>query len=239
MNTSKTHLFSLIIALSFTGMTLSACDNEVKGNKAGVAEPSAEEAKATEEPAVDEKKPEDKPAAAASTGEAITINKDASKIGFVGSKVTGKHEGGFKDFDGKVKLDDKGNLTMVAFTVKTDSVFSDSEKLTGHLKSPDFFDTAKFPEAKFESTSIKAGSDAKTDDGKAYTHTVVGNMTLHGITKELTFPAMVDTSGDKVKASTNFVFDRNIFDITYKGMADDLIKPDVKMTIDFEAPKKS
>jgi polyisoprenoid-binding protein YceI len=234
MITSHTRLFALCVALTFSGVTLTACDNEVKGPKAGVAEPVvADDTKTEDAPKADEKKEE------AGVPMELTVNKEASKISFIGAKVTGKHDGGFKDFDGKLKLGADGNLEMVAFTVKTDSVYSDAEKLTGHLKAPDFFDTAKFPEAKFESTAITTGSEVKTEDGKAYTHTIVGNMTIRGITKSLTIPAMVDTSGDTVSASSDFVFDRNIFEITYKGKADDLIKPDVKMSVELKAPKKS
>ena len=70
-----------------------------------------------------------------------------------------------------------------------DSIWTDTEKLTGHLKSADFFDVAKFPKSTFESTEIKAGSsDAKAKDA---THTVTGNLTLHGVTRSIQFPAKI------------------------------------------------
>ena len=236
MKISK-NVLGALVALSFAGVTLTACDNEVKGPKAEVSEPEKVEEKA-EAPKTEEA---EKPAAAAeekAAAKELAINKEASKVEFTGAKITGKHDGGFKDFDGKIMVGEDGKVQGVNFTVKTASVFSDQEKLTGHLQSPDFFDVEKFPEAKFESTSVKEGSDAKTEDGKAYSHTVEGNMTLHGITKKLTFPAHIDASGDKVVASTDFVIDRSTFDIVYKGKPDDLIKQEVQLRVNFEAPKQ-
>ena len=114
------------------------------------------------------------------------MNTAASTIGWTGSKVTGDHEGDFKKFDGKMMVNSAGELQKVTFTVDTTSVTSDNEKLTGHLKSPDFFDVAKFPTASFESTNIVAGSEEKMEDGTPYTHTISGNLNLHGVTKEIT-----------------------------------------------------
>lgn len=238
MKTTTQKLLALSIAFSLTGATLTACDNEVKGPKADTTEVPAATAPATdnaEAPAADEKK--DDAAAPAAELKAVEVNKETSKIEFVGAKVTGKHEGGFKDFSGKLMVDDKSAVQGVQFTVKTASVFSDDEKLTGHLMSPDFFDVEKMPEATFESTSIKEGSDVKGEGDKTYSHTITGNLALHGVTKQITFPANIDTSGDKITASADFVIDRFDFNIKYPGMKDDLIKQEVKLMINLEAPK--
>ena len=85
-------------------------------------------------------------------------------IGFVGSKVTGQHEGNFKEWSGTVALKDgKAAGGKLEFTVQTASVEVDTAnanaftpKLLEHLKSPDFFDVAKFPTAAFKSSAIKA-----------------------------------------------------------------------------------
>src|SRR5262245_40787239 len=65
---------------------------------------------------------------------------EASTIGFVGSKVTGKHEGGFQKFAGEFKVAE-GRLADAEnkVVIDTSSLFSDNNRLTGHLKSPDFF----------------------------------------------------------------------------------------------------
>src|SRR5262245_41046818 len=63
-----------------------------------------------------------------------------SKIEWVGSKVTGKHEGGFREFKGLVQVDpaapEKGKVDV---EIDATSLYTDSDKLVGHLKTPDFF----------------------------------------------------------------------------------------------------
>ena len=236
ITTPSRHPLALTSALLAACLMLSACDNEVKGAKATVEEP-------TEEVVAQEL--EEAPAAAAVEEEealgvtTLEVDKSASKIAFVGAKLTGKHDGGFKEFDGKLELNPSGDLTGVMFTVDVDSVYTDNDMLTGHLKQGDFFEVATYPEATFQSTEVRPGSDQKAEDGTPYTHTVVGNMTMRGVTKKLTFPVLVDTTGEHVVASTDFVVDRNDFKITYPGKPDDLIKPEVKISIALQAPKKS
>lgn len=66
--------------------------------------------------------------------------------------MTGKHEGGFKAFKGALEVVEN-SLTKSRVRVKLEmsSVFSDAEKLTGHLKSPDFFGVEQFPVTRFVS----------------------------------------------------------------------------------------
>ncbi len=108
--------------------------------------------------------------------------------------------------------------SKVEFTIDTTSLYADSEKLTGHLKSADFFDVEAHPIASFESTSIAA-----TDDG----YSVTGNLSLHGVTKQVVFPAAISVADDVVTADAEFSIQRFDFNIEYKGMADDLIRDDV------------
>lgn len=86
--------------------------------------------------------------------------------------------GRFSDFEGTFSYDKKDTaVSKIAVTVKTASVDSNHAERDKHLRSNDFLDTGKFPEAKFVSTSYTEGSD-----GKAI---LKGNLTLHGVTKEV------------------------------------------------------
>lgn len=148
-----------------------------------------------------------------------------SKIEWVGSKVTGKHEGGFKEFKGTVQVDpsapEKGRVDV---EIDTTSLYTDNDKLVGHLKTPDFFDTANHPKATFTTTDVKKGADKWT---------ITGNLTLRGITKSVTFPAKVNVSDAGVDVDADFAINRKDFDMKYAGKADDLIRDDVaiKLTI--------
>jgi polyisoprenoid-binding protein YceI len=165
--------------------------------------------------------------ASAATGTKYVFT-PASQVNFVGSKVTGSHAGGFKAFTGYFTIKDGapvGNDHKVVIDMK--STFSDDEKLTGHLKSPDFFDVEKFPQSTFDITGIKKDSDTA--------YTVSGNFTLHGQTKNISFPATVSQSGDVVKIDAKFDINRKDFGIVYAGKADDLIRDEVVIELKLEA----
>lgn len=155
-----------------------------------------------------------------------------SKIEWVGAKVTRKHDGSFETFNGSVNLVD-GDPTKSSVTAEIDvtSVKSDEEKLTGHLKSADLLDVAKFPKATFTSTSIQAGG------ANGATHTVTGNFQFHGVTKSISFPATIKTSADAVDVSAEFAINRKDFGVVYPGMPDDLIKDDVLLKLKLQAKK--
>ena len=202
------------IALILAAVTVAACDNNPTKNstKATVNEPVATASQA----------------ATSANAVVYTFSNEGSKVAFVGAKVTGKHEGGFGKFTGTVKIidNDVANST-VSVDIEPTSLFADQEKLTTHLKSADFFDVEKFSKASFVSTQIKAGGD------KGATHTVIGNLTLHGVTKSISFPASIKKVETGVEADADFGINRKDFGIAYAGKADDLIKDDVliKLTV--------
>lgn len=151
-----------------------------------------------------------------------------SSLGFVGSKVTGSHDGGFETFSGTIWLvDDDPASSSLEVDIDTTSLWSDNEKLTGHLKSADFFEVETYPTATFRSSSIEAR------DAGGYT--VTGNLELHGVTKQISFPAEIDIADDEIRASAEFAIKRFDFDIVYPGKAEDLIRDDVLVKLDLVA----
>ena len=155
-----------------------------------------------------------------------------SKIAFVGAKVTGKHDGSFGTFAGTVQVVDNAiERSSVSVEIDAASIAVDQEKLTGHLKSPDFFDVAQFPQVRFTSTNIVAGGA----DGA--THTVTGNLEMHGVTKTITFPATLRVSGNAAEGDASFGINRKDWNIVYPGMPDDLIKDEVLLTLTIRATR--
>ena len=90
-------------------------------------------------------------------GERYVITPDSSEVKFVGSKVTGSHNGSFKKFTGTIDFTGQPETSRVSISIDTDSLETDTPDLTKHLKTADFFDVAKYPQATFVSTAIKAG----------------------------------------------------------------------------------
>jgi polyisoprenoid-binding protein YceI len=162
-----------------------------------------------------------KPAAAAKD----YVIRAESTIGFVGSKVTGSHDGGFKKFAGKVSVA-AGKVTAAEVKIDMDSTWSDNERLTGHLKNADFFDVPKFPTSTFTVTSVELANG---------TNTVTGNLDLHGVTKSISFPADIQVTDDAVAVKAEFAINRREFNINYAGKANDLIRDNVVLKLDIKA----
>ena len=129
-------------------------------------------------------------------GSAYTLD-SATTISWTGFKPTGKHNGIFKVSEGSLLVKDN-TLTGGRFTIDIKSLVNhdmatDAEnkgKLEGHLKSPDFFDVAKYPTAKFEITSAEPLASDNSSLLKDATHLIKGNLTLKDSTKNISFPIM-------------------------------------------------
>jgi polyisoprenoid-binding protein YceI len=142
-----------------------------------------------------------------------------STIGFVGSKVTGSHTGGFTNLAGALRVADGKILSDSEIQIALGSTWSDSDRLTGHLKSPDFFDVENHPMATSTVTGV---------EGSGNQQTVTGNLDLHGVTRSISFPA-------KVQVAAEFAINRKDFNISYPGKPDDLIRDNVVIKLDVRA----
>lgn len=254
MRTATTAALGVLLIFSFAAGC--AKDPSKSVAHAKVEEPKADEPKAAGDEAAEPDeapKPEEaaKPAdpAAAVAKEAPAAAPAAAPAGaialtgtieFIGSKVTGSHECIFKEWSGTVSLaDGKPEGGSLTFAVKTASVVADhkaptawSGKLTGHLKSDDFFDSEKHPDATFVSSSIAA----KPGD-KGATHEVVGKLTIRGIAKDITFPATISATDKEVSGKAEFSINRKDFSMQYAGKPDDLIRDGVVLKIDLKGAR--
>jgi len=147
--------------------------------------------------------------ASATNAEDLTLDAKASKITFVGAKPDGKHEGGFNKFACKATADferpENGSLVI---DIDTASLWSDNEKLTNHLKNPDFFDVRKYKTIKFESTKIVTGEDETAAK-------LVGKMTMLGKTVDVEVPVTVAMEGSTLTLNSDFKIDRTKWGMTY------------------------
>lgn len=89
--------------------------------------------------------------------------------------------GTFKDFDGSFTFDEKNpSADKVNVTINTTSVDTNHAERDKHLRSADFLNAGKFPQATFVSTSVKKDGDELD---------ITGNLTLNGVTKPVTLEA--------------------------------------------------
>jgi polyisoprenoid-binding protein YceI len=190
----------------------------------------------------------DKPAAEVSETSATTVDtaavqptgavtranvvKEKSRIDWVAGKVTRDHNGSFKNFDGWIEYAGTAPQT-ISFDIDLNSVEADDAKLTAHLKSPDFFDVAKFPKATFTSASL---TPAEANAPAGTTHMLRGTLDLHGVQKEVLIPVKAEQSADGVRTTSEFTINRHDWGISYKGAADDLIRDNVLIKLDLMFP---
>jgi polyisoprenoid-binding protein YceI len=180
--------------------------------------------------------------AASGKGKRISISVPDSKIEWEAKKVTGSHSGTVDLTSGNLSVDD-GQLTGGKFDISVNTIkvlqLDDPEmnaKLTGHLKSDDFFSVEKFPTGTFVINSVTPLSD-----GTGNNYTIGGDLTIKGITKPITFPAKVNINEDIVTASADFKLDRTLWDIKfrsgkfYENLGDNLIYDDFGIKLNITA----
>jgi len=114
------------------------------------------------------------------------LDKAHSRVGFtIVHMMLTDVDGNFKSFDATLTAA-KPDLTDAVFELTADasSIFTDNDRRDTHLKSPDFFDVAKFPTLNFKSTSFQKV------EGKKYK--LNGNLTMHGVTKPVSLDVIMN-----------------------------------------------
>jgi polyisoprenoid-binding protein YceI len=160
-----------------------------------------------------------------------------SNVGFavthlVISTVTGK----FKEFSGEVSVEGK-DVTEAKGTIQAKSVDTGNERRDGHLRSADFFNVEKFPTITFQSKRVeKKGSET----------VLVGDFTMHGVTKELSLPVKVNGpvkdpwGNSRIGVQAKTTVSRKDFGITWNQTLDAggvAVSDEVQIEINAEATK--
>lgn len=169
---------------------------------------------------------------------------EKSTVGWHAKKVTGEHMGNVKIKSGSIVVDhhapSKGEfvIDMNSITCSDLKDAGYNAKLVGHLKSDDFFSVSKFPEATLKIKSFTPIAGAKPGDAN---YTVKGDITIKGITKEISFPAQMNVTDRMITAKADIKIDRTDFDVRYRSgkffsdIGDKMIYDDFTMSIDLTA----
>jgi len=144
-------------------------------------------------------------------------------------------KGHFKTFTGTGETNADGTLKSAQLTIDTSSINTNVEARDNHLKSPDFFDVAKFPAITFKSTKIEQqGSDIS----------ITGDLTMHGVTKPVTLKGeltsvVTDPWGNQRTAlAVNGKINRKEWGLGWNQVLETggiAVGEEVKLSVEFEA----
>lgn len=183
------------------------------------------------------------PAAAPAATEVFTVDKSHSSAQFKVRHMMANFTGQFRDFDAIINVDRaRPSASSVEFTVQAASIDTDNENRDKHLRSADFFDVEKYPTITFKSTSVKPSATKDVYD-------VTGNLSMHGVTKQVTLPVTFLGFGKDGRGNSKAGFEiettlnRKDYGIVWNRTLDEggvLLGEDVKVTINIEAnsPKR-
>ena len=147
--------------------------------------------------------------------EMVEVNTDASRLIWVGSKLTSSHQGEINLKSGALEIKD-GKLVGGRFLIDMTSIkntdIEDEEsrnKLEKHLKDKDFFGVEKHPESQLKITKVVS---VNKEDYK-----IIADLTIKEITHSITFSANIRIDNDAFLATSIIKFDRTKWDIKYKS----------------------
>jgi polyisoprenoid-binding protein YceI len=185
------------------------------------------------------------------------VDLNDSYVAWEGYKPTGKHDGkvnllsGKLNFSGDELVGGEFVMDMNSITVLDLTDEESNAKLTGHLKSDDFFDVEKYPTARFVITDVEPLDPSQLDPEKERgdvvpTHAISGNLSMKDETRNITFNAKVSMVGDRFMAKTNqFFIDRVEWNVQYgsktlfDNLQDNFINDEMGLMIYLEASKST
>ena len=174
-----------------------------------------------------------KPAAATGGVNAYQVDDVHSSALFrVHHAGAGQFWGRFNDVSGTFTLSDDPAKMAFAIDISVDSVDSGNDKLDGHLKSPDFFNSKEFPKLSFVSKSAKKAANGMFE--------VSGDLSMHGVTKPIT--AMIELTGESNMMGSRggveavFTVKRSEWGMNY-GVEKGMIGDSVRVVVGLEGVK--
>ena len=148
--------------------------------------------------------------------------------------------GFFRQAQARVVLDRQNSAaSQFQLIINADSIDTNNAQRDGHLKGPDFFDTAQFPSISFESTTVVLSTSAQ----RRIIYQVTGNLTMHGVTREVTLPIELlgEGSGPDGKPHAGFItqteLKRSDFGMT-RFVDNNMVGDAIAITVSFEGVKQ-
>lgn len=170
-----------------------------------------------------------------------SLEEEHSTVEWKGYSPNVFHDGSFSVNSDDLKVVN-GNITGGTFTIPIVSIqnfdLPEAVKpvLLDHLKSPDFFNMAMYPNAKFTITKVAP----RSSQSEEASHTITGDFTMLGQTHSVSFPAMIKLEGNELKIEGSFEIDRTKWGMTYAAdpaLGEHHILPEVEIKLDLLAHK--
>jgi len=168
------------------------------------------------------------------------IDRPHSDVSFKVRHFVSNAIGRFGEFEGTVVADaDKPQASSVEFKIKSASIDTDNPDRDKHLRSADFFDVEKFPEITFKSTKIQPAGTNKFN--------VTGDLSIHGVTKQVTLPVTflgsmkLPNGSEKGGFETSTVINRKDYGLMWNRAIESggfLLGEDVTISINLEVNRK-
>lgn len=134
------------------------------------------------------------------------VNHADSRVAFTGTQQGGEFTGRFRHFDADIRFAaDALPQSRIEVRVDVTSLDTGSSRRDRALAGPDWFDFARYPQARFTSESIRAASDGR--------YQAKGQLTIKGTTRETTVPLSWRREGDSASLEANFTIDRTAFGV--------------------------
>jgi polyisoprenoid-binding protein YceI len=155
-----------------------------------------------------------------SMGGTLLIGPENTSIRFVGASLKNRQPGSFGRFAGQLALPSNDPRdARLSIEIDMDSVNTDIPLLTTHLKRADFFDVEHYPKAIFLSSRVEASS------AEGATHMIIGELTVHGVTRTLTIPARFAVSAEQVALDAKIALRQSDFGMERAARKTDDVVP--------------
>ena len=133
----------------------------------------------------------------------VDIDRSHSEVAFQVRHLLSKVRGRFTDFGGTIEFDQsnpqRSRVNVAIQAASIDTAEGDRDK---HLRSGDFFEVDKYPTLGFVSTTVTPRGDN--------TYDVVGDLTIHGVTRQVTLPASFLGAAQDPWGNTRYVFESEL-----------------------------
>jgi polyisoprenoid-binding protein YceI len=159
------------------------------------------------------------------------VNAKASTLSFTYQQMGSSNYGTFGKFEANLDFDtDNPSTAHAALTIDLSSIQAGSDDANTELQKPAWFDTATYPVATFESTSIKALGNNR--------YTITGKLSLRGLTREVSVPVLLKSESSIGIFVGDLVIKRDDFKIGEGEWANSVVSNEINIRFRMVAPQR-